>query len=135
MLMKVKPDVWLKAVEFRGFIASEFLKYHGPTDADAGLKLGKISRDYGYREIDSPILGKTLRSWMNGSVPLWAAKSMVHYILTSGFIPDGDHEMDMIMAHVLAGIENGSVEGVIKMDVFKNIPENELKDSLIRVIK
>lgn len=131
--MNVKPSVWARSMELRGFIASEFLKYHGPTDAEAGKTLTFLARKLGYSARTSNVLGRTLRSWSNGGAPQWAIKTMVWYILDQGFVPDTDEVLDVILAYLLVDLD--SADTVVNNSILKNISNVELQASILRVIQ
>lgn len=48
---------------------------------EAGISLGKLAFELGYRQLDKPVYSNTLFSWMrNKTTPLWAAKTAWNYL-------------------------------------------------------
>jgi hypothetical protein len=85
----MKVDLLLALKNKRGYFISEYLKYHGPTDAEAGKTLVYKARDYGYSERTKDVFGTTLRDWAkNNNAPLWAVKTASLFILDLGYRPD-----------------------------------------------
>lgn len=130
--MKVNSVIWIEAMNLRGFIASEFLKYHGPTDAEAGKTLTIIARERGYSERAKPVLGRTLRDWQEGSAPQWAVKSMVDYILMKGFIPESNLVLDVFIAYMLVGAD--TTDSLLSNKLLSNIDVSEIELSVNRVL-
>lgn len=132
--MRVHSSSWVVAMELRGFFVSEYLKYHGPTDAAAGESLIKLANRFGYSDRTRPVPGSTLRSWMDGeSVPQWAVKSMVKYILACGYTPDTDRELEAMLVYVLIDVPDELVEDALNGDLLKNIHPGELNAALKKI--
>lgn len=132
--MRVNRDSWNKAVELRGFFASEFLKYHGPTDAKAGNTLVKEATRLGYTERKRAIPGRTIRDWLvNGGVPQWAVKTMIRYILDKGFIPEEDEVLDSILAYVLIDVAENEFKALLHDSELSKIDSAAVASSLRRI--
>lgn len=134
--MRVNPNAWQKAMELRGFFASEFLKYHGPTDSAAGVFLVKKAKIFGYSERDRAVPGRTLRNWMSGdSVPQWAVKTMVRYILSKGYVPDSDEELDALLVYLLIDASNNEISNVLSITGLNNLNPKEVEIAFGRIIR
>lgn len=134
--MRVNPNAWQKAMGLRGFFASEFLKYHGPTDSSAGVCLVEQAKIYGYSERDRAVPGRTLRNWMGGeSVPQWAVKTMVRYVLSKGYVPDSDEELDALLVYLLVDVSDNEVKNVLSVTVLSNLNLKEVESALGRIIR
>ena len=136
--MYLNPVIWQQALTFRGKFASEFLKYHGPTDASAGKTLVMLARKYGFSERTRDIPGKTLRDWLSsGNVPQWAVKAMVRYVIGNGFIPSDLCELQGVIAYLLIDIK-GDISESDLLDMLKsllhNVPEELVKQALTNVL-
>lgn len=84
----------------KGNFLTEFLKYHGPTDAMAGKTLTDFGRQLGFTERVNPVFGKTVRSWATGGheAPLWAQKTACCYIVNAGYIPESVEDMTLLLS-------------------------------------
>ncbi|MCQ8822267.1 hypothetical protein NQT65_18925 [Pseudoalteromonas agarivorans] len=134
--MRVNPNAWQNAMGLRGFLASEFLKYHGPTDLAAGVCLVKKAKLYGYSERDRAVPGRTLRNWMGGeSVPQWAVKTMVRYILSKGYVPDSDEQLDALLVYLLVDAADDEVNNVLTATGLSNLNPKEVENALDRIIR
>lgn len=132
--MRVNPIAWQKAMRLRGFFASEFLKYHGPTDSSAGACLVESAKAYGYTERERAVPGRTLRNWMGGeSVPQWAVKTMVRYVLSKGYVPDTDDKLDALLVYLLVDSVGEEVEQLLSATGLEKLPTIELENSLSRI--
>lgn len=121
-------------MKLRGYIASEFLKYHGPTDADAGRMLVTIANELSFTDRERPVPGSTLRKWMTGDpVPQWAVKTMVHYILQKGYIPDSDEQLDAIMSYLLVDQGALTAKEVCSLTLLQHINCDDIEQSLTRI--
>lgn len=134
--MRVNPSAWQNTMGLRGFFASEFLKYHGPTDSTAGVCLVKKAKLYGYSERDRAVPGRTLRNWMSGeSVPQWAVKTMVRYILSKGYVPDSDEQLDALLVYLLVDAADDEVNDVLSATGINNLNPKEVENALDRIIR
>ena len=134
--MRVNPNAWQNAMGLRGFFASEFLKYHGPTDSAAGVCLVKKAKLYGYSERDRAVPGRTLRNWMGGeSVPQWAVKTMVRYVLSKGYVPDSDEQLDSLLVYLLVDAADDEVNEVLSVTGLSNLNPKEVENALGRIIR
>jgi hypothetical protein len=134
--MRVNPNAWQNAMGLRGFFASEFLKYHGPTDSAAGICLVKKAKSFGYSERDRAVPGRTLRNWMGGeSVPQWAVKTMVRYVLSKGYVPDSDEELDALLVYLLVDVSDDEVNDVLSVTGLSNLTTTEVESALGRIIR
>lgn len=121
-------------MKLRGYIASEFLKYHGPTDADAGRMLVVVANQLSFTNRERSVPGSTLRKWMGGdSVPQWAVKTMVHYILEKGYIPDSDEQLDAIMSYLLVDRDVISEDEVRSLPLLQHLNCDDIEQSLSRI--
>lgn len=132
--MRVNSDAWQCAMRLRGFFASEFLKYHGPTDSAAGACIVEKAREYGYSERDRAVPGRTLRNWMGGdAVPQWAVKTMVRYILAKGYVPDSDADLDALLVYLLVDVSEEKVGEVLLTTELNNLNKKEVEAALSRI--
>jgi hypothetical protein len=132
--MRVNPSAWQNAMKFRGFFASEFLKYHGPTDAEAGISIVEHAKKYSYSDRKNSIPGRTLRSWMSGeSVPQWAVKTMVRYIIEKGYIPDSDGKLDALLVYLLVDTEFNSINCILSSHILNNLNKKEVENACTRI--
>lgn len=134
--MLIKPLIWQHALTLRGSFASQYLKYHGPTDADAGITLVKLACTFGYSSRDRAILGKTLRDWQTSrAVPQWAAKTMIRFVCENGYIPTDLAELDAMVAHLVVDLESADLSELVQLLVnyFPHVDAELLHDSLISV--
>lgn len=132
--MKCDNSFWCEALKQKSFFASEFLKYHGPTDAKAGEVLVNYARSLNLTSRINRIPGKTLRSWIsnNGySVPLWSTKTMVRYILKAGFIPQSDEVLDSIV--VILADDCSNIDELLESTFITHIEEKHIKESVYRI--
>lgn len=112
--MRVNPDAWQNAMRHRGFFTLEYLKYHGPTDSAAGVFLVQAAKGYGYSDRDRAVPGRTLRSWTGGeSVPQWAVKTMVRYVLSKGYIPDSNKKLDALLVYLLVDLPHNAIDDAL----------------------
>ena len=133
--MKVNANTWVLAMSLRGFFASEFLKYHGPTDSQAGITLVNYSRHNGFTQRLKEIPGKTIRDWIvKGDIPQWAVKGMVKYIVEAGFIAENCEQLDSIISYLIIDIDNNQLASFLKAPLFKNYTYNDLISSIDRAI-
>ena len=134
--MRVNSNAWQNAMGLRGFFASEFLKYHGPTDSAAGIFLVEKAKIFGYSERDRAVPGRTLRNWMGGeSVPQWAVKTMVRYVLSKGYVPDSDEELDALLVYLLVDASDDEVSDVLLTMGLSNLTPKEVENALGRIIR
>lgn len=132
--MRVNPSAWQNAMRLRGFFASEFLKYHGPTDSAAGVCIVETAKVYGYSARDRAVPGRTLRNWMGGdAVPQWAVKTMVRYVLSKGYVPDTDEELDALLVYLLVDAPSGEVARVLSTTGLNNLEPVEVENALARI--
>lgn len=134
--MKVVPGAWQKAMKLRGFFTSEFLKYHGPTDYSAGICLVETANELGYSKRKRAVPGTTLRNWMQGdSVPQWAVKTMIRYILAKGYIPNTDEELDALMAYLLVDIPDNDISNALLVTGLNNLRTEDVESALGRIVR
>ncbi|WP_045391815.1 hypothetical protein [Vibrio rotiferianus] len=131
--MLVNARTWAQAKKFRGLVTSEFLKYHGPTNSEAGRTLVALAGVLNLTNRTSPVLGKTLVSWTKGGeVPLWAAQTMIRYILEKGFTPDSDEILDCIVVNLCKNMEYE--QAVVELHrMLKIIDISSIESSLKRI--
>ncbi|MDC9514433.1 hypothetical protein PSH47_16250 [Pseudoalteromonas sp. CST5] len=112
------------------------MKYHGPTDSAAGICLVEKAKSFGYSERDRAVPGRTLRNWMGGeSVPQWAVKTMVRYVLSKGYVPDSDEELDALLVYLLVDVSDDEVNDVLSVTGLSNLNPNEVESALGRIIR
>ena len=132
--MRVNTKAWQEAMKLRGHFASEFLKYHGPTDSAAGVCLVNKAREFGYTSRARAVPGSTLRNWMNGeSVPQWATKTMIRYILQNGYIPESDNELDALLVYLFVDVEPDDISSVLHSSELKQFNDVDVNLSLRRI--
>ncbi|MCS6271876.1 hypothetical protein G3489_19565 [Shewanella baltica] len=131
--MRVTAKVWEIAMSQRGYYISEFLKYHGPTDAKAGVTLTELANKLGYSSRDKPVMGKTLRSWLDGGAPLWVIKTAVRFIIENGYIPQSDDDLDSLLAYVLIDVSAEDVKATLACSNFGRINDGAIQESLNRI--
>lgn len=133
-VMRVNDIAFRESMKLRGYFVSEYLKYHGPTDSDAGSTLVHYANKFDYSDRSRAIPGKTLRSWvMTKNVPQWAIKTIVRYILIKGYVPESDMEIDALLVNVIVGMEAPEVNNVHQLEGVARLNSTDVICSLNRI--
>lgn len=132
--MKVNERAWQRALNLRGYFASEYLKYHGPTDSEAGAFLVSKASEYGYTDRVRAVPGSTLRCWMSSqNAPQWAIKTMIRYVLYKGFIPENEDVLDAILVYLLIDVQPVNFKSFFEQTELNKFDELELELSIKRI--
>lgn len=131
--MVFNSESWNLAQKFRGTIASEYLKYHGETNAQAGRTLVFFGNNKGFTPKRTPVHGKTLLAWKSGdNVPYWAVQTMLTFIIAHGFNPDSEQVLDSIVVLLCKDLPDEQCEAYLRKEL-REISGSELAKSLERV--
>ena len=131
--MVFNEQSWKVAQAFRGKIASEYLKYIDATNAEAGRTLVQYGNDKGFTNKSKAVYGKTLLAWKSGeSVPYWAVKTMLSFIIEHGFIPEDESMLDSIVVLFCKDISELDCLTYL-LQATRNVSQEELSKSLLRV--
>jgi hypothetical protein len=69
------------------------------------------------------------------SVPQWAVKTMVRYVLSKGYVPDSDEELDALLVYLLVDASDDEVSDVLLTMGLSNLTPKEVENALGRIIR